>query len=1002
MPTRTEVKERRPARTTPLPGRSLPSTSWCVGVLTRPHPCPRTCDVAVGAPGSVRIGRADLASGSPKTARAALSRTLVLARYGTWSPSSCGAPSEAVGRSWNLGVKSAILLFYMFPLIHGQPDYLGFISVDCGIQVNSTYQDTISNIIYVSDYGFINAGENRGISSDYVKPSLVKRYLNLRSFPHGPRNCYTLRSLVMGNKYLVRAAFYYGNYDGLGKPPVFDLYLGTNYWHEVSFSDAGAFNWMDIILVAPDNYLQVCLVNKGMGNPFISGLDLRPLKTTLYPEVNATQSLVLVNSNRFHMGPTDGSVTRYPSDSHDRIWTTYSAIPNSTEISSTSVIQNNLRDVYDVPSSVMQNAATVNSSRIDFSWNPSDPSVNISSKYFFIFYFAELQNVRSNAVRQFDIIINNKTWNKQPYTPTFQVTDYFFGILHGMENYSVSLVATKNATLPPILNGMEIYLVKPITAVATDPGDARAMMAIQDDFGVIKNWMGDPCTPKAFIWRGLNCSYPPVGASKITALNLSSFGLVGAFSTNFRDLKELQYLDLSHNNLSGPIPNFLGQLSSLMFLDLSSNDLSGPIPDSLLQRSQNGSLLLRVGDNANLCGNGTACRSSRKKISGTLLAAIVVPIAAAIALFVIFFLLCQVFKGKAKRNATGHEDESALLENREFSYKELKHITNNFSQEIGKGGFGPVFLGYLENGISVAVKVRSESSSQGGKEFLAEAQHLTRIHHKNLVSLVGYCKDRNHLALVYEYMPEGNLQDHLRATSTCKPLSWEQRLQIALDAAQGLEYLHIACKPALIHRDVKSRNILLTTDLGAKIADFGLTKAFSDSETHITTEPAGTMGYLDPEYFRSYHISEKSDLYSFGVVLLELITGHAPVIPISDSMTIHIGEWVHQSLDHGNIESIVDTKMGGDYDINSVWKAADLALHCKREVSRERPTMAEVVAQLKECLELENRRDGRRRRLGSNVDDLTCPGERSALEIEEEEEKQQDGGIQAAAGPAMR
>ncbi|VAI43860.1 unnamed protein product [Triticum turgidum subsp. durum] len=437
--------------------------------------------------------------------------------------------------------------------------------------------------------------------------------------------------------------------------------------------------------------------------------------------------------------------------------------------------------------------------------------------------------------------------------------------------------------------------------------------------------------------------------------------------------------DLSHNNLSGPIPNFLGQLSSLMFLDLSSNDLSGPIPYSLLQRSQNGSLSLRVGDNVNLCGNGTACRSDRKKINGTLLTAIVVPIAAAIALFVILFLLCQVLKGKAKRNATGHEDESALLENREFSYKELKHITNNFSQQIGKGGFGPVFLGYLENGKSVAVKVRSESSSQGGKEFLAEAQHLTRIHHKNLVSLVGYCKDRNHLALVYEYMPEGNLQDHLRATSTSKPLSWEQRLQIALDAAQGLEYLHIACKPALIHRDVKSRNILLTTDLGAKIADFGLTKAFSESETHITTEPAGTMGYLDPEYvmhiinlfshvstclqycqkccyfvivkypcvyqlfryFRSYHISEKSDLYSFGVVLLELITGHAPVIPISDSMSIHIGEWVHQSLDHGNIESIVDAKMGGDYDINSVWKAADLALHCKRDASRERPTMAE-------------------------------------------------------------
>lgn len=310
-----------------------------------------------------------------------------------------------------------------------------------------------------------------------------------------------------------------------------------------------------------------------------------------------------------------------------------------------------------------------------------------------------------------------------------------------------------------------------------------------------------------------------------------------------------------------------------------------------------------------------------------------------------------------------------------------------------------MFLGYLENGNPVAVKVRSESSSQGGKEFLAEAQHLTRIHHKNLVSLIGYCKDKNHLALVYEYMPEGNLQDHLRAT-TNKPLTWEQRLHIALDAAQGLEYLHVACKPALIHRDVKSRNILLTTNLGAKIADFGLTKVFSESRTHMTTEPAGTFGYLDPEYYRNYHISEKSDVYSFGVVLLELITGRPPVIPIDESVSIHIGEFVHQSLDHGSIESIVDARMGGGggYDINSVWKVADLALHCKREVSRERPTMTEVVAQLKESLELESHGD--RKHLVTGDDDVSVSnlGEETALEVEE-----QSGEIsRVSPGPAVR
>jgi hypothetical protein len=186
----------------------------------------------------------------------------------------------------------------------------GFISIDCGISENSSYQDLRSSIIYVSDHGFISSGANRNISLEYIKPSLAQRNYNVRFFPDGTRNCYTLRSLVSGNKYFIRADFYYGNYDGLNKLPVFDLYLGASYWHEVMFNDAGAVNWMDIIVVAPADYLQVCLLNKGMGTPFISGLDLRPLKSNLYREANASQSLVSIHSNRFNMGPTDDSIVR--------------------------------------------------------------------------------------------------------------------------------------------------------------------------------------------------------------------------------------------------------------------------------------------------------------------------------------------------------------------------------------------------------------------------------------------------------------------------------------------------------------------------------------------------------------------------------------------------------------------------------------------------------------------------------------------------------------------
>nr|CAB3445605.1 unnamed protein product [Digitaria exilis] len=604
----------------------------------------------------------------------------------------------------NMKLCAAVLLFYILKHTCGQPDSQGFISIKCGILDKSSYQDLSSSIVYVSDHDFISSGQNRNISSDYIKPTLAWRNYNVRFFPDGIRNCYTLRSLVAGNKYFVRATFYYGNYDGLNRLRVFDLYLGANYWHEVNFRGAGSVNWMDIIAVAPADYLQVCLVNKGMGTPFISGLDLRPLKSSLYPESNSSQSLVLVNSNRFNMGPTDNSIIRYPLDPHDRLWSTYDTIPSWKEVSATSVVQNYLTDAYDVPLAVMQNAAApVNGSRIDFSWDPSDPSVNISSRYFFVFYFSELQSVASNALRQFDIIVNNSTWNTKPYTPPFLFADSISGIVQG------------------------------------------------------------------------------------------------------------QGRDLSHNNLYGSIPDVLGQLPLLVFLDLASNALSGPIPYSLLQKSRNGTL------------------------------------------------------------------------------------------------------------------------------------------------------------------------------SISKSLTWEQRLHIALDAAQGLEYLHVGCKPPLIHRDVKSRNILLSTDLSAKIADFGLTKAFSDSKTHISTQPAGTMGYLDPEYilyYLSYQISEKSDVYSFGVVLLELITAHSPVVPINDSVSIHIGEWVHQNLEQGSIESIVDSRMGGDYGVNSVWKVADLALHCKHKVSRERPTMTDVVAQIKEIMELEARRDRKQSEPVLADGDLSYTGETSAFEVE--------------------
>ncbi|KAG2626257.1 hypothetical protein PVAP13_3KG334100 [Panicum virgatum] len=310
-----------------------------------------------------------------------------------------------------------------------------------------------------------------------------------------------------------------------------------------------------------------------------------------------------------------------------------------------------------------------------------------------------------------------------------------------------------------------------------------------------------------------------------------------------------------------------------------------------------------------------------------------------------------------------YAQSSLHLENRRFTYKELEMVTNNFRHVLGRGGFGKVYDGFLEDGTQVAVKLRSQSSNQGVKEFLMEAQILTRIHHKNLVSMIGYCKDGQYMALVYEYMSEGTLQEQIAGNGrNGKRLTWRQRLRIALDSAQGLEYLHKGCNPPLIHRDVKATNILLNAKLEAKIADFGLSKAFStDNEAHISTNAlVGTPGYVDPEYQATMQPTTKSDVYSFGVVLLELVTGRQAIL--SDPEPTSIIQWVRRRLARGNIEDVFDKRMRGEYDVNSAWKVADIALKCTVQASVQRPTMTDVVAQLQECLELEegNRTSGTR------------------------------------------
>ncbi|MED6198534.1 hypothetical protein PIB30_067306 [Stylosanthes scabra] len=283
-----------------------------------------------------------------------------------------------------------------------------------------------------------------------------------------------------------------------------------------------------------------------------------------------------------------------------------------------------------------------------------------------------------------------------------------------------------------------------------------------------------------------------------------------------------------------------------------------------------------------------------------------------------------------------------------FSYEELIKATDGFSTEnlLGEGGFGSVYKGYLPDGREIAVKQLKIGGGQGEKEFKAEVEIISRIHHRHLVSLVGYCIQDTRRLLVYDYVPNNTLYFHLHGES--RPvLEWANRVKIAAGAARGIDYLHEDCNPRIIHRDIKSSNILLDYNFEAKVSDFGLAKLALDANTHITTRVMGTFGYVAPEYASSGKLTEKSDVYSFGVVLLELITGRKPVDtsqPVGDESLV---EWARPLLSHvldsGELGILTDPRLEKNYVESEMFCMIEVAASCVRHSAAKRPRMGQVV-----------------------------------------------------------
>ncbi|XP_030546551.1 leucine-rich repeat receptor protein kinase HPCA1-like [Rhodamnia argentea] len=288
-----------------------------------------------------------------------------------------------------------------------------------------------------------------------------------------------------------------------------------------------------------------------------------------------------------------------------------------------------------------------------------------------------------------------------------------------------------------------------------------------------------------------------------------------------------------------------------------------------------------------------------------------------------------------------------------FCYDELRKCTNNFSEknEIGSGGYGKVYRGMLPNGQMIATKRAQQGSTQGGLEFKTEIELLSRVHHRNLVGLVGFCFERGEQMLIYEFVPNGTLRASLSGKSGIH-LDWRRRLQIALGSARGIAYLHELANPPIIHRDIKSTNILLDENLMAKVADFGLSKLVSDSEKgHVSTQVKGTLGYLDPEYYMTQQLTEKSDVYSFGVVMLELITARQPI-----EKGKYIVREVRTAMDakddeHYGLRGKIDPSIRNSGFLVGFARFLGLAMRCVEESASDRPTMNEVVKTIESILQ---------------------------------------------------
>ncbi|XP_072052344.1 LRR receptor-like serine/threonine-protein kinase FEI 1 isoform X4 [Arachis hypogaea] len=503
-------------------------------------------------------------------------------------------------------------------------------------------------------------------------------------------------------------------------------------------------------------------------------------------------------------------------------------------------------------------------------------------------------------------------------------------------------------------------------------------LSVASSDGVLLQWRPedpDPCK-----WNGVKCDPK---TKRVTHLALHSNNFYGTIPSELGNCTELQGIFLQGNYLSGVIPSEIGNLSQLQNLDISSNSLSGNIPASL---GSNVSTNFLVGPipadgvlanftgssfvgNRGLCGvqlnstckadgsPGTNIQSNssdqnqngKKKYSGRLLISASATVGALLLVALMCFWGCFLYKkfGKTDKislamDVSGGASIVMFHGDLPYSSKDIikKLETLNEEHIIGIGGFGTVYKLAMDDGNVFALKRIVKLNEGFDRFFERELEILGSIKHRHLVNLRGYCNSPTSKLLIYDYLPGGSLDEALHERS--EQLDWDSRLNIIMGAAKGLAYLHHDCSPRIIHRDIKSSNILLDGNLDARVSDFGLAKLLEDEESHITTIVAGTFGYLAPEYMQSGRATEKTDVYSFGVLTLEVLSGKRPTDASFIEKGLNIVGWLNFLITENRRREIVDPHCEG-IQVESLDALLSVAIQCISSSPEDRPTMHRVV-----------------------------------------------------------